>query len=108
MNTDENIILAMVIKDLGLLGLAALIALNASGLAMIYGTAGPADAATDFLIGVVLALIGVLVAYWQAQMQAIGRGFSRLSTALAAQMLPPLGAAVAFVFGVIAAITTLS
>lgn len=99
MMDDEKWLAAHIGKDLGIVGLALLVLLNAGGLGLMVAIGGSHVAAAGFIGGVFFALLAMLISYLLAEAAAAGASqFVSLSPGfvLAVQLIPALLSAAVF------------
>ena len=107
--TDFEILAADAVRALGVLGLAALIALNAGGLAIAVLAGGGTGVALAFLWGCAIGLIGVLISYLIATCLQIGIGLETpLGVMIGIQIVAPLLSFGLFVIAAVNAIHSLT
>lgn len=108
---DEEFHAALVVKDVGILGLALLVLLNAGGLALMVATDGSHTAAAGFVGGLFFGLLAILISYLLAQSAAAGApAFERLSPRLVLwlQLTPAVASAAVFLRCALRVLETLS
>lgn len=99
MMEDEKWLAISVVKDLGIVGLALLVLLNAGGLGLMVAIGGSHVAASGFIGGVFFALLAMLISYLLAQSAAakpLGHATLSPGFVLAVQLIPALLSAAVF------------